>query len=99
MTRHERVLSEQVLSTRLEPNDAGAETVKDYLLALLEQVWVENEGFSGKRPFGNSGWESDIYVALIKAGLVPGTLDEHDYIDEIDTVKADNLIVQAIREL
>ena len=99
MTRHERVLSEQVLSTKLEPNDAEAETVKDYLLALLEQVWVENENFSGKRPFGTSGWEFDIYAALIKAGLVPGTLDEYGYIDEVDTVKADNLIVQAIREL
>ena len=32
-------------------------TVKDYLKTLLHTLWDEEDGFSGKRPFGNSGWQ------------------------------------------
>jgi hypothetical protein len=50
--------------------DAGANiTVRDYLFELLIAVWDEGESFSGKRPFGNSGWEYDLYAPLIQAGL------------------------------
>jgi hypothetical protein len=38
-------------------SDAGDNiTIRDYLRILLETLWEEGEGFSGKRPFGNSGW-------------------------------------------
>ena len=51
--------------------------VVDYLRKLLLAVWEENESFSGKRPFGNSGWEFDILLPLAKAGFVDlGELDE-----------------------
>ncbi len=45
-------------------------TVLDYLRELLELLWQEQDGFSGKRPFGNSGWEWDLYVPLAKAGFI-----------------------------
>lgn len=54
-----------VLSCPLEENDSGAYTVKGYLKALLFTLWDEDEGFSGKRPFGNSGWECDLTEPLI----------------------------------
>lgn len=54
-----------VLNCPLEENDSGADTVKGYLKALLFTLWDEDEGFSGKRPFGNSGWEYDLTDALI----------------------------------
>lgn len=54
-----------VLNCPLEENDSGADTVKGYLKALLFTLWDEGEGFSGKRPFGNSGWECDLTDALI----------------------------------
>ena len=59
-------------------SDAGdAMTVRQYLHALLRAVWEDQEGFSGKRPFGNSGWEHDLYGPLAKAGFVDlGPLDE-----------------------
>lgn len=53
----------------MQENDSGAYTVKGYLKALLIAVWDEGESFSGKRPFGNSGWDYDILTALVDAGL------------------------------
>ena len=52
-------------------SDAGDDiTIRDYLRTLLMTVWEENESFSGKRPFGNIGWDYDIPIALAKAGFV-----------------------------
>jgi len=51
-------------------------TIKQYLHLLLETLWIEGEGFSSKRPFGNSGWELELIAPLIKAGFVEGTLDD-----------------------
>lgn len=48
-----------ILDILMGENDAGALTVRDYLKALLRRLWLEQEGFSGKRPFGNSGWEDE----------------------------------------
>jgi hypothetical protein len=55
---------------KLEENDAGASTIGEYLGTLLLTLWQEGESFNGKRPFGNSGWEYDVYRGLIKAGVV-----------------------------
>lgn len=79
-----------------QPNDAEAATVRAYLVKLLRELWREGDGFSGKRPFGNSGWEYDLYQPLIKAGLVSGKLDEDGYIDEVDERAANALIFQAL---
>ncbi len=59
-------------------SDAGDDlTVRQYLHALLSTVWSEGECFSGKRPFGNSGWEHELYAPLAKAGFIDlGELDE-----------------------
>lgn len=66
-------------------SDAGDNlTVLDYLRALLVTLWEEGEGFSGKRPFGNSGWEYDLYVPLIKAGFIIGELDGDGYVKSVD---------------
>lgn len=85
-----------------QPNDADAETVREYLVKLLATLWEEGEGFSGKRPLGNSCWESDLYLPLIAAGVVDATLDEDGFLDEIDDVaetKAQQLITAAIQSL
>jgi hypothetical protein len=82
-----------VLSLPMEDNDAGAATVKEYLVELLAHLWDEGEGFSGKRPFGNSGWEYDLYEALGNAGLIANVNSV------TDRNKARRLIAQAIRSL
>jgi hypothetical protein len=89
-----------VLALPLGRNDAGANTVGGYLIALLREVWVAKEGFSGKHPWGNSSWEYDLYKPLIRAGYVNGELDpEYGWINDVDWRAADKLIDAAIDAL
>lgn len=90
---------EAVLGLPLDKNDAGAETVRDYLIELLSLVWEHGEGFNGKRPFGNSSWEYELYEPMVKAGLVAGSFDKWGGLDEFDRPAADALIAEAIRSL
>lgn len=78
----------RVLEIQMPENDAKAATVKDYLKELLNELWREGEGFSGKRPFGNSGWEYDLYAALLRANVIP-----------VDTDAGNKLIFAAIKSL
>jgi hypothetical protein len=88
-----------ILEIKMNTNDAKAETVKGYLKALLRELWRKGEGFSGKRPFGNSGWEYDLYEALVAAKAVAGSLDEDGRINEVDEKAANALIFEAIDSL
>jgi hypothetical protein len=89
----------QLLALRLGENDAEAVTFRDYLLKLLAAVWREEESFSGKRPFGNSGWKEELFRPAVAAGLVPGELDEDGYVNELDEDTADELIYACIASL
>lgn len=88
-----------ILAIPMGDNDIEAQTVGEYLRALLSTLWQEDEGFSGKRPFGNSGWKWDVYTALVKAGVVGGAFDEDGYLDGCDEEAADRLILSAIGEM
>ena len=59
-------------------------TVREFFHAILEELWCDPEGFSGKRPFGNSGWYYPMIYALIEAGAVKGEVsrDEDGYIED-----------------
>ncbi|MFI7630238.1 hypothetical protein [Microbispora rosea] len=89
----------QILDTPMQANDADAATIRDYLIALLALVWDHGEGFNGKRPFGNSGWEWELYAALARAGHLDGKFDEDGYLDDVDDVTGRKLISEAIRAL
>ena len=65
---------QELLDCPMQENDSGADTIKGYLKALLFTLWDEGEGFSGKRPFGNSGWENDLAFALVKGKFIKGTI-------------------------
>ena len=80
---------EEMLKLPMGVNDADAKTIGDYFQRLLEELWLTEEMFSGKRPFGNSGWKYDIAPALIEAKAVKGTLDEDGYVDEVDDDELD----------
>lgn len=78
------------LTCPMPDNDSGSETVGGYLSALLMTLYREGEGFSGKRPFGNSGWEGEVAEAWVRAGLLPGELttdcwdeDEIEYDEQL----------------
>ncbi len=70
MATEKNVTPEMVLACPMAQNDAEAATVRDYLKALLRGVWNEGEGFNGKRPFGNSSWEYEVFSALAKGKLI-----------------------------
>lgn len=74
-------------------------TLREYFKKLLTQLWIDEESFNGKRPFGNSGWQYDVYTSLIKHGLIPGKIDFFGYISEIDEVEAQQFIIKIIKEL
>lgn len=88
-----------ILNLKMDENDAEAETVGEYLKALLLTLWDEKESFDGKRPFGNSGWEYELYRPLLSAALVTGELDEDGDLLDVDDVAADELIREAIERL
>lgn len=88
-----------VLDIEMQENDSGAGTIRGYLKALLYTLYKEGEGFSGKRPFGNSNWEFELYVALVKAGAVKGALTEDGHLDAIDYKQANKIIFEAIESL
>lgn len=86
-----------ILEIPMQENDAEAETIGDYFRALLKAVWAEGEGFSGKRPFGNSDWDYDLYTALVKSKAVKGKIDQEGSLIQCDEDSANSLIMEAIR--
>lgn len=76
---------EEILELQVARHDiSDTMSIRQYFEALFLKVWEENEGFNGKRPWGNSGWDYDVYVPLIKAGLIEGELDEDGCIVKLD---------------
>ncbi len=67
------------LSLIVEPYDLKEMTVRSYMLELVAAVLIEEESFSGKRPFGESGWRVGIEEALIKGGFLKGKVNEPGY--------------------
>jgi hypothetical protein len=86
-----------ILEVPMQENDAEAATIGDYFRALLSTLWTEGESFSGKRPFGNSGWDYDIYTALVKEKVVNGKIDQEGSLIQCDEDAANGLIMEAIR--
>ena len=97
MSQHD--LGHQVLAVPMNDDDSGATTIREYLVALARVMWEHGEGANGKRPFGNSGWQWDVYAALAKAGLITATFDEGGGLDDADTEKGDALIAAALQAL
>lgn len=64
------------LEVYIDSDVGDTTTIRDYFRKLLMTLWEEREGFSGKRPFGDSCWEYEIYSPLVKAGFIDGEIDE-----------------------
>ena len=86
------------LNVKSDDHDDPNLTIKGYLESLLITLWQKGEGFSGKRPFGNSGWEYALYEPLVKAGAVRGSFDtEYGYLDEVDIKAAESVVFGLIK--
>lgn len=81
-------------------SDAGDDlTVRQYFHALLTKVWNEEEGFNGKRPWGNSGWRHDVIFALVRAGFLEGSVgpfEDQLYLDSGQIDAANDYVFQLI---
>jgi len=95
------VTPEQVLACPMDPkdNEAGVSSVREYLVALLRELWTNKDTFSGKRPFGMSYWQGELYWALVQAGLVSAEFDEDGDLVRLDSDTADQLVADAIQHL
>jgi len=89
--------TDEILNLKIDHAHFSDElTIRGYLHMLLSALWRDEECFSGKRPFGSSGWKYDIYAPLIRAGLVEGKLDEYNLVDKVDVVAADKIVQMLI---
>lgn len=88
MTEYQRILDLQFYSKDL----ARTLTVRDYLVRLLATLWADGEDFNPRRPFGSSGWRTDLEKLLYKEGIVFGTFDEKNGL----LLKSDTLVFNRI---
>lgn len=95
MTKEE---ADHILNLPIEHSDV-ADTIRGYFIALLKELLIEEEGFSGKRPFGNGGWMYDLWTPMVKAGLVQGRFDSYGGLEEIDDQAATRLLTAAAEHL
>jgi hypothetical protein len=93
---------EQALNAPMKySNDFDDIKVVDWLYKLLQTLWDEEEGFSGKRPFGNGGWSSGLIYSLVDCGYIPGAINRDEdgdlYDCTYDSHEADRLISDLIK--
>lgn len=108
--------TKDILELTFKSNDLNRTvTIREWLSELLAALWREGEGFSGKRPLGNSGWELDVVPVLVEYGVISGQTetkvtttsgadgveDEDEYIDVInyDSKALNGTIADCIRHL
>lgn len=89
----------EILALPMPENDASAPTIGAFLVALLHKLWYEQDGFSGKRPFGNGGWDTEVIIALVNAETLEGSFDEDGCIETYDQGELDRIILSAIDSL
>ena len=86
-----------VLELKFKSGDLGKKvTVRQFFFELMKTLWIEQEGFSGKRPFGNSGWDGDLISCLVKNKLIKGKLDEDGYLEDYDNKEVDKFVMSQI---
>lgn len=95
-------IHDRILAAPMRENDADAGTVGDYLAKLASMCWEYEDGFGGKRPFGNSGWKHEIYDALVHAGIMQGVIEDDGLVGTLDRDERDRidvLVTEAARQL
>ena len=89
---------DKVLNLKVN-HDGCKYTLRTYFRDMLLCLWDEGESFSGKRPLGNSDWETPIFVALIKGGFIEGNLDEDAYAFDFDERLGRKIVKDAIKHM
>lgn len=100
--------NEEVLALKFYCDDLDREvTVREWLMEMVKVLWKEQEDFSGKRPFGNSGWSLDPALAMVKKGWISGEYSTyvgwdgkpHEYLEDMDDLTYNRLMNSAVESL
>ena len=94
--------NKEILNLEFESSDLERIiTVREFFKELLTALFKEGECFSGKRPFGNSGWDYDLCVCLAQNEIISGTTSEYGgFTDwDYDSKEANAKILELIKEL
>lgn len=101
MNTQNKLDDDQILD--LELPDIEHTTIRDYFKALLMQLIVDGDGFSAKRPLGNSDWQWELYETLARAKLIDADWDpgepDHSYMIDCDTRAGDKLLCRLVESL
>lgn len=90
----------EILELKFESTDLEKEiSIRDFFKELLTTLFKEGECFNGKRPFGNSGWDWDLKICLVKNGVVKGEYNSKYDDWDFDSEEADKKIFELIKEL
>lgn len=89
-----------VLNIKFDSDPFGEISIKGYLLSLLKELWVKKDRFSGKRPFGDSGWEYELYECLAVNNVINADITEEDgAVHDYNKLEADVVILNCIEDL
>lgn len=88
---------QEILDSCMVEHEYGKKvTLREYFKLLLTTMWSEGEGFSGKRPFGNSGWDLDVLSGLGRLGVIEAEFDSNGYLDSVDEKAGNRLVFELI---
>ena len=92
--------NDEILKLKFYSKDLDRKiTIKKFFQELLLTLFKEKEMFNSKRPFGNSDWDCDLIICLIKNNVIYGKLDEDDYIEDYDWEHYDSVLEKLIKSL
>lgn len=90
---------EDILDLKFLKEEEGfkhGSTIRHYLVNLFRTFWRKQTDFNVKKPFGKGGWNVDLYVALVRNGVVQGRLDDYGSITNLDETAAFDIILESI---
>lgn len=94
--------NKEILELEFESTDLGETiTIKEFFKRLLTTLFEEEECFSGKRPFGNSGWDYDLCICLAQNGIIDSDCQDKGgfTIWDYNSAEANRKIFELIKEL
>ncbi len=90
----------EILNLKFYSEDLSKKvSIKQFFHILLKTVWIEQEEFDGKRPFGNSGWDGDLIKCLVQNKIIEGEIDEYGDPESYSTDSVNNKVIELINEI
>lgn len=90
-------MKKDILDLKFESADLRRKvTIRYFFYEILKKLWAEQQNFNSKRLFGNSDWDGDLIVCLIKNEIIKGEVDEDGYIVHYDEEELNNVVINSI---